>query len=200
MKYIINKDRELTLQGVHLYRVVRCSDGLVGGYVEKASNLSTEGDCFIYDDAMVFGNARVEGNAEVAHNSIVCGSAIIKDEAMVMHKSVINGFAKVRNNAVVNDVRVGKNADIHGYMVITGSNCFETPSIITDLYEDDILIYNNVFQIGACSFNLKRLMNELDYFLTIEIKLPKYANYREAFINFIKQHRQRMALHGKSNF
>ena len=37
--------------------------GDLGGLIEKEENLSHDGDCWVYDDARVFGDARVSGNA-----------------------------------------------------------------------------------------------------------------------------------------
>ena len=49
--------------------------GDLGGYIEKESNLSHEGNCWVYGTARVCGNAVVYGNAEVRGNAEVCGNA-----------------------------------------------------------------------------------------------------------------------------
>lgn len=49
--------------------------GDLGGYVEKESNLSHDGDAWVYGNAKVCGNAKVYGNAEV------CGDAEITDDS-----------------------------------------------------------------------------------------------------------------------
>lgn len=37
--------------------------GDIGGYIEKEANLSHDGDCWVYDNAQVCGDALVYGNA-----------------------------------------------------------------------------------------------------------------------------------------
>jgi hypothetical protein len=63
--------------------------GDIGGYIEKESNLSHDGDCWIYDDARVYGNARVfdnaqvYGNAQVFDDAWVCYNQSIKKDMIV---------------------------------------------------------------------------------------------------------------------
>lgn len=49
--------------------------GDLGGYVEKESNLSNDGDAWVYGDARVYGNAQVYGDARVGENAWVGGNA-----------------------------------------------------------------------------------------------------------------------------
>ena len=70
-----------------LYRIESLKDfsnvkkGDKGGFVEKESNLSHYGDCWIcdnamvYDNAEIYGNARVYGNAEIGENAKVESAA-----------------------------------------------------------------------------------------------------------------------------
>lgn len=67
--------------------------GDLGGYVEKESNLSHDGNAWVYGDAKVcgdakvygnawvYGNAKVFGNAEVYGNAEVCGDAEITNDS-----------------------------------------------------------------------------------------------------------------------
>ena len=65
-----------------LYRIKALRDfgdvkaGQLGGWVEKESNLSHEGNCFVYDDAEVWNDAKVTENAIVKGNSKVSGSMV----------------------------------------------------------------------------------------------------------------------------
>ncbi len=52
--------------------------GDLGGWIEKEENLSHEGDCWVYDEAKVYGKARVCGKAKVYGKARVCGNAVIK--------------------------------------------------------------------------------------------------------------------------
>jgi len=55
--------------------------GELGGYIEKESNLSQEGDCWVfvnakaYDEAKVYDDAYVRGYAEVSGNYKIGGNA-----------------------------------------------------------------------------------------------------------------------------
>ena len=54
--------------------------GDLGGGIESEKNLSQEGNCWVYDnatvcgDARIYGNARIRGNAEVYGDTRVCGT------------------------------------------------------------------------------------------------------------------------------
>lgn len=58
--------------------IPRCGvkEGDLGGWVESEGNLTQEGDCWVSDDAQVFGNARVCDAAQV------CGDARVFDAAV----------------------------------------------------------------------------------------------------------------------
>ena len=74
--------RELP-SGLILQQIRRLSDGVVGGWIEKEGNLSHEGDCWVGDNAQVFGYARVSGNAQVFGNAQVHGNAMVYGDARV---------------------------------------------------------------------------------------------------------------------
>ena len=64
MKYKFTGEIKIEL-GVTLKRIVRISDGDLGGWIEDEKNLSQEDDAWVFGDASVFGDARVYGNAWV---------------------------------------------------------------------------------------------------------------------------------------
>ena len=77
---MVNKKYEFTgetkkFSGRTLKRIKRISDGVIGGWIESEENLSHEGWCFIYDEAIVYGEARVYGEAEVYDEARVYGEA-----------------------------------------------------------------------------------------------------------------------------
>ena len=53
----------------------------IGGWIENESNLSHEGDAWVYGDAKVYGDAEVYGNAKVYGNAEVCGDAWVCGDA-----------------------------------------------------------------------------------------------------------------------
>ncbi|WP_298481611.1 hypothetical protein [uncultured Ruminococcus sp.] len=71
--------------GRKLYRIkalINFSDvaaGDFGGYIEKKTNLSQNGEAWVYGDAMVYGDARVYGDAKV------CGDANIKNVRDILY-------------------------------------------------------------------------------------------------------------------
>ncbi|WP_219349854.1 hypothetical protein, partial [Helicobacter sp. 13S00482-2] len=40
----------------------------LGGYIESENNLSHEGDCWVYDDSMVYGEVTFKENATISGN------------------------------------------------------------------------------------------------------------------------------------
>ena len=89
--------------------------GDLGGWIEKEHNLSHEGDCWVYDDATVSGNARVFDNAKVYGNAIVYGNARVSgnaevfDNARVIGNALVSGNARVFDNALVSgDTKISK--------------------------------------------------------------------------------------------
>lgn len=112
-KYKIRKDLNYTFNGHKLYRVEALKDfgnvknGSIGGFIEKEDNLSQEGNCWVYLDAKVFGNAEVSGNA------VIDGFAQVCDNAMVYDNAQVNRYSKIKNN-----VRVYGNARIWGNSIV----------------------------------------------------------------------------------
>ncbi len=94
-----------------LYRIKALRDfgdvkeGDLGGFVEKESNLSQEGTCWVYGEAEVFGDAevgeiaRIYDNAKVYGNAWVYGTAVVSDNAQVYGDACIGTEAKVSENA-----------------------------------------------------------------------------------------------------
>lgn len=127
-KYEILVESETTeiVTGKTLYRIKAIKDfsdvkaGDIGGYIESESNLSQEGDCWIYDDAVVcgyghvFDNAQVRDNAFIQGLSYICKSAIVKGNADLCTVSVTD-FALIYGNARVWEADVSNHAKVGGY-------------------------------------------------------------------------------------
>ncbi|WP_208434734.1 hypothetical protein [Bartonella taylorii] len=130
-----------------LYRIKALKDfadvkaGDLGGFIEKVDNLSHEGNCWVYNEALVFKNGHVYENARVFGNAITCGhiygharvydNAVISDNSRVYGNAHVYGKAIIYDNAYVydnarvyenariaNNVHVCENAHIHGIAVI----------------------------------------------------------------------------------
>ena len=77
--------------------------GDIGGWVAGYHNLSHTGDCWIYDDAEVHGNAYVCQNAIVMHEAKMYGRAVASGNAVICGDAIATG-----------NVRIGTNAILHG--------------------------------------------------------------------------------------
>ena len=115
----------IEVSGRTLHRIKAIRDfgyvkaGELGGFIEKEENLSHEGNCWVYNDAKVYGdaevcgNAWVHGDAEVYGNAKVYGNALVYDNANVCGDAEVYGNAKVYGNAnVCGDANVYGNAEI----------------------------------------------------------------------------------------
>ena len=157
-KYEILKNGKCFNIGNHtLYRIKALRSfgsvkkGDIGGFVESERNLSHDGNCWIfreakvYGDAQVFGDALVSDNAMVFNNAEVCGKAhvfgdaLVSDNAMVTINATVCGNAHVYDDAWVSDnacvtsnARVFGNATINGDAVITDEASVCGYSTITD--------------------------------------------------------------------
>ncbi|WP_375656314.1 hypothetical protein, partial [Bartonella sp. MR63HLJHH] len=107
---------ETRVFGKHvLYRIKALKDfadikaGTLGGFIEKEDNLSHEGNCWVYDEALVFKNGHVYENARVFGNAVTCGH--IYGHARVYDNAIVAGY--IYDNAYVYDnARVYENARI----------------------------------------------------------------------------------------
>lgn len=78
-----------------LQRIQRISDGLVGGWIESAKNLSHEGNCFVYDESCVLDYAEVTGDAEIRGNSVICDLARVEG-SVVLVDAIVDGDAHLQ--------------------------------------------------------------------------------------------------------
>ena len=106
-KYIlIESDRPRLYRVKALRSFADVKEGDLGGYVEKESNLSHDGNAWVSGNAKVYGNAWVSGNAKVYGNAEVFGNAWVSDNANVYGDADVFGNAKV-----FGDAEVSGNAD-----------------------------------------------------------------------------------------
>lgn len=130
-KYIIDTSQSIQHFNVVLYRIRALIDfddiraGDFGGYVESEKNLSQSGNCWIYDNAKVYGRGRVKSNAKVYNTVEVRCEAAISGNAKIFGEAVISGQAKVYGNAKVSGVvsifdksRVFDDAIVEGNSII----------------------------------------------------------------------------------
>lgn len=117
--------------------------GEKGGYIEKESNLSHEGFCWVYENAKVFENGVVSGDACAYGDSCVRGNAKLYDYAAIFDHSEVCDEAKVYGYATVNDHSiVSKLAKVYGYAYIYGSSEISCKMRIgghTHVYDDIVI-------------------------------------------------------------
>ena len=110
-----------------MWRIQACksfgdvSKGDFGGLID----LSQEGNCWIYDDAIAFGKARVKDNAKVKDNAEVFGEAVVSQDAVVSGKANVCGNAKVKGEA-----RIEENSKVCGFAVVSDSACIDGEACI----------------------------------------------------------------------
>ena len=128
-----------------LYRIESLKDfsnvkkGDKGGFVEKESNLSHYGDCWICDNAMVYDNALVYGKARVCQDAKIRGNARVHEDAMVCGNAIVSCNAIVCGNAMVCG-----NAEIRGNAVVCGKARVSDKTIVFD----DAEVYDNAWVYG----------------------------------------------------
>ena len=120
--------------------------GDIGGYVEGEKNLSQLGDCWIYDDAVVMGNAKVCYKAKVCDNARVWGNAQIWGSAVIYGNAYVFGNARVLyeakicdNAKVCGDAHVYDNAKVCGGAVVRGNAVVCCKARV----EDNAVVWNN---------------------------------------------------------
>lgn len=135
-KYSIVKEDSIEFNGHTLYRIRAERDipehwvtkGDIGGYIEKEDNLSQEGDCFVNN------NAKVYGESKFTNEAYACGDAVVKniitDETFFSDNSItfadevstIKGSAMIMGDARVQFktpvCELGDGSDIGGNVVV----------------------------------------------------------------------------------
>ena len=140
-------DEFITLGDKKLYRIEALKDfsnvekGDKGGFVESEENLSQNGNCWVYQNAMVFENAEVFENAMVFENAEVFGNASIYGNAKVYENAEVRGDAMVCENAkVFGDAMVCENAKVFGDANIYGDAYIASNS--------DYIVFKNWWSSG----------------------------------------------------
>ena len=143
-KYEITKESKI-VDGHTLYRIralanftvgpendIEVYKGDLGGWIEKASNLSQKGNCWIANEAMAYGNSTVKDDALMTNN------AKIYDNAELSAKAFAGGNVEIFGNAIVGDV------GLHIY----GSNPFAPPLSTTPCLYDNVKVFDNAVVTG----------------------------------------------------
>lgn len=172
-KYKILKDDHIISQGSVLYRIKalkkfgNIKKGELGGYIEKESNLSQSGVCWVYPDSAVLDNAKVSDDAVICNDSVICDFARVSGNAYIAKSSVydhaeISGYTVVDNsvvnnnsimegNAIVNNSTIEDNARIKYRAQITNSIIINDAKISGEASVTNSYIYKNANISGNAS-------------------------------------------------
>ena len=111
-KYVFTKECKKLLNGTVVHRIKALRDfghvkkGNLGGWIESEDNLSHDGNCWVFDEAGVYGNARVCEEAKVYDKARVFGNALVFGKAEVYGEAWVDCNAEVSEEACVYDKAV----------------------------------------------------------------------------------------------
>lgn len=95
-KYTLTKESK-QVGGITLYRIKALRNladvqkGELGGWIEKESNLSQEGYCWVSGNAMVSGKAVIENDARISGNAQINGDVWVGGNVWICGDLSING-------------------------------------------------------------------------------------------------------------
>lgn len=122
--------------------------GELGGWVEKESNLSQRGNCWIFADlfegkkrvkAKVYGNARVCDNAIVRGDSTICNNAVLLDTSAVVHSIICDNAIAEGNSFITDYSTIGKNGRVSYDVTVTSSIVYGTASDSATICAESII-------------------------------------------------------------
>lgn len=163
----------ISFDGASLYRIEAIKDfydvkkGDKGGWVEHYGNLSHLGDCWVYHNAIVMGNAVVKGDAKVMDHAKISGNAIIDDNARVYDRARVYDSAIVNENARIYDyVLICDNAQVCGCArIYNNSKIYDSAQVCGDVEVlndtiirgdaivesiSDYIVFKNWWSSGRC--------------------------------------------------
>lgn len=161
--------------GGFYYRVKALKDfgdvkkGDIGGYIQYTSNLSCEGDCWVYPNAVVKDNAQVKDNAKIYDRAIIKDSAVIKGETIVKNCAIVGDAAIVGDKVVIEECAIVKEDIYSDNYSIYGSNKLYNKPDVNKVYKDDSFsIFKGCFSILQLIIILALSLIGL-YFLFLDI-------------------------------
>lgn len=150
--------------------------GDLGGYVESYTNLSQNGDCWIFPKARAYENASVSDNAVLLDNSKAFENANLSGNVTVSGTSRIFGDSQLKDNVVVQgncaiysnaylkgSVTISDNARIHGNVWLSGYV----------LIKDNVELYGCIGLSGkVCISGNASIQSPIDY---LQFQVKKYS-------------------------
>lgn len=123
-----NDQKKLLLGDGIVYRIRALRDfgdvkaGDLGGYIAGEHNLSHDGYCWVYDEAIVHSNASVNDYAKVKDRARVGGNALLKHFVIVKNRGQIHDNVKMYGDSVVKGrARLYDNVELYDGCVVKGN-------------------------------------------------------------------------------
>lgn len=135
-----------------VYRVRALKDfsdvkaGDLGGWVHSEANLSQEGLCWVYDESIVFDQARVQGDAKICNHSVVANYAKVFDSA-VLEDGRTCGNAIVFENAIIRKAVISEDASIFGRACIDNACIGGKTSVYGEAQVSNISLFYNFAEV-----------------------------------------------------
>ena len=155
-KYILlNTDTVVNEFGVTLKRIKYLKDGTLGGYLEKESNLSQDGDAQVSGNARVSGDARVYGNARVYGDTQVYGNARVYGDAQVYGNAWVYGDADIfhalgclKYPVTITPQNISIGCQLWDRFAAKGSRCLDTAVDAHGLTPEEHKAFRSVVKLG----------------------------------------------------
>lgn len=124
---LLPNDTKKLLGGKTVYRIRALRDfadvkaGDLGGYIEHERNLSHDGNCWVYDEAVVCSNARLVDYAKAKHRSRIGGNALLRHSSKAEDRAQIYGNVVMYSNSVAKErAELGDMVELFGNSVVKG--------------------------------------------------------------------------------
>lgn len=121
-------DNTIIYKGVVLHQIRALQNfnnvkaGDLGGFIEKESNLSQKGICWVYDSAKVYGGVKLMGTSVVSDEAVVTGTASIK-ACVIEDNSMFNASGDVEGVLLMyDDSYLSGDVNIMGNLTMTDSS------------------------------------------------------------------------------
>ena len=100
-KYEILKDDSKTIDGIKVYRIKALKDfgivskGTLGGYIEKDTNLSQKGNCWIFENSIVYGDSAIMDDVLVYDSKL---KSIIANDSIILNNELYSKNTDIYNS------------------------------------------------------------------------------------------------------
>ena len=166
-------DECITIDNRKLYRIKALKDfscikkGDEGGFVESEDNLSQEGNCWILDNAKVFGNAVVRDNAMIYGNVMIYNGAEVRNNARVFGDAKVYNYSNVQGNASVSgSAQVYDNVQVYGNAAIYDNAIVYSNAVVSGNAKvfGNAEVFNNILMYGEAEIGgYAKIANNSDY-------------------------------------